>query len=409
MEALAVAVALCGGELVPGIISSIDGHPLLEVCGIARSVPDLMRLLERFAPAALFVSTSFVEELGQPDLGPEDAARLSAPVTFLITHGGAGWGEEKLAEMFRLPLKYGGLISADGHGEGDVHGEVRRKLDLFCSREGVAGPAQAGKAGPGGGSGLLAVMGCKGGVGATLFACSLAAAMSSCGRRVLLMETAREQSHLLYLKPGGEGKAVLDLLPMAEELSWDLVRMSVYRHAMGFHLLPFAGAEGPAADALVPDSFLRNLLFLFDHVIQDLQACSPRGVPALLHHDPQVLLVSLPDIMAATCARGVAARLRRAGLEYDRLKLVVNRCGSHHVLSPRELAQAAAAELFATLPVDQRSGLDFAELGELPRPDSPLGRAVTDAAAALGCGCATSSALRTRRLRRPWGRSSDIT
>jgi MinD-like ATPase involved in chromosome partitioning or flagellar assembly len=408
MESISVAVALPSGEMASDIIAVIGGHPLLDLCGVARSVPDLMRLLERFRPAVLLISPSLLEELGPPGPGTEDAARLSAPVSFLISQAETEWGGERLADLLRLPLKYGGLIGAGGSSEGDLFDEIKRKLEIYRDGEGLPFFPSSKDNRPGGRSGLFTVMGCKGGVGTTLFSCALAAAMSSSGRRVLLMEMKRELSQLAYLKPRGEGKAVLDLFPLAEEISWDLVRVSVYRHTAGFHLLPYGNGDGPMAEAAVPEPLLRNLLFLFDLVIQDFPASSLRGFPPLLHHDPEVLLLSLPDTLAATCARGVAACLRRTGLDYDRLRLVVNRCGSHHTLSPQELAGAAAIELLASLPDDARSGLDFAELGELPRADSPLGRAVLETAAALGCGGSPAGKATTlRRLKLRWGRTDD--
>lgn len=398
MEPISVAVALPNGEIASGVIAAIDGHPLLDLCGVARSIPDLMRLLQRFRPAALLISPSFLEELAPSALDADGSARLSVPVSFLLAQADMQWGEEGLSGLLRLPLRHGGIINAHGVAEGELFGEIKEKLDVYRAGEGLSGSPGRKEAEPGGSTGLFTVLGCKGGVGTTLLCCALAAAMSSRGRRVLLMEARRDLSQLRHLKPHDQGKALLDLFPLAEELSWDLIRVSVYRHAAGFHLLPYSGSDGPAADAAIPEALLRNLLFLFDVIVQDCSPCSLHGFPPLLHHDPEVLLVSLPDTLAATCACGIAARLRRAGLDYARLRLVVNRCGSHHTLSPPELARAAAIELLAALPDDTRSGLDFAELGELPRADSPLGKAVSETAAALGYG--NSPAARTNPLRR---------
>jgi MinD-like ATPase involved in chromosome partitioning or flagellar assembly len=401
MEAIAVAVAVPSGEMVSGVIASLDSHPLLDLCGVARSIPDLLRLLERFHPAALLISPSLLEEIGGCGLEAEDTARLSMPVSFLISHEDMEWGTERLAGLLRLPLKYGGLIGSGGAGCGDLFQEIKSKVHIH--RGGEDSPAAPrGTHGPGKRSGLLTLMGCKGGVGTTFLSCTLAAAMSSSGQRVLLMEMRRELSQLLFLKPRSEGKTVCDLLPLAEEISWDLIRVSVYRHAAGFFLLPY-GSGGPAVEAASPDILLRNLLFLFDLVIQDFPATSLLGIPTLLHHDPEVVMVALPDTLTATCARGVAAGLRETGLDHDRLRLVVNRCGSHHTLNPDELARAAGINLLAALPDDARSGLDFAELGELPGADSPLGRSVADMAAALDGACAqvgaTTARRRLRRLR----------
>ncbi|MDD3719000.1 MAG: hypothetical protein PHP28_10115 [Actinomycetota bacterium] len=408
MEPVSVAVALTNGEIASGIIAAIDAHPLLDLCGIARSVADLMRLLERFRPDALLVSPSLLEELAPSVLGADGSARLSKPVSFLLSQPDAQWGEERVSDLLRLPLRYGGLLDARGNRPDDLFGEIRRKLDVYRAGEGLSFPPVSKDGTAVSGRGLFAVIGCKGGAGATLLSCALAAAVSSSGRRVLLMESRRDLSQLQHLKPRGEGKTLLDLFPLAEELSWDLIRVSVYRHAAGFHLLPYCSGDGPVTDADVPDALLRNLLFLFDLVIQDIPSCHLHAFSPLLHHSPEVLLVSLPDTMAATCACGVAARLRRTGMDYDRVRLVVNRCGPHHTLSPPELAGLASTGLLAALPDDARSGLDFAELGELPHPDSPLGRAVGGMAGALGYGSGlTAKANPLRRLMKSRVRAGD--
>jgi MinD-like ATPase involved in chromosome partitioning or flagellar assembly len=257
---------------------------------------------------------------------------------------------------------------------------------------------------------LYTVMGTKGGVGTTLLTCALAAAMSSSERRVLLMEMDRSLSQLLYLKPRGDGKSLLDLYPMAEEISWDLIKASVHRHMAGFHLLPYGHGndDGVADGKPVPEPLMRNLLFLFDVIIQDLPCSSRRDFIPLLHYCPTVLLVSLPDTLSATCARSTAAYVSRTGLCQDHLRLVVNRCGPHHALEPVELARAVGIELLAAFPDDPRSGLDFAELGELPRNDSPLGKAAAAMAAALGFGDAPTVKAPTLQLfKRLRGRSAD--
>ncbi|MEW6554017.1 MAG: cellulose synthase operon protein YhjQ/BcsQ [Actinomycetota bacterium] len=398
MEAIAVAVAVPSGEMVSDVIASLDSHPLLDLCGVARSIPDLLRLLERFHPAALLISPSLLEEIGAYRLEAGDTARLCMPVSFLISHQDAEWGAERLAGMLRLPLKYGGLIGWNGTDSHDLFQEIKSKVQIHHTGERSPAAAPTWEGGRGERSRLIALMGCKGGVGTTFLACALAAAMSSTGPRVLLMEMPRELSQLLFLKSRGEGKTVCELLPLAEEISWDLVRLSVHRHAAGFYLLPY-GSGGPAAETASPVVLLRNLLFLFDLVIQDFPACRPSAIPALLHHDPEVIMFTLPDTLTATCARAIATSLRETGLDHGRLRLVVNRCGSHHTLGPDELARAAGIELLAALPDDARSGLDFAELGELPAADSPLGRAMADMAAAL-TGGQVSGATTRRRLRR---------
>lgn len=395
MNAISVAVALPSGEMASGIIATLENHPFLDLCGVARSLPDLMRLLDRFHPEVMLISPSLLEDLEPADLRPEDTRNLSSALSFLLSDPDMSWGEEELGRILRFPLQYCGLISREGSGGDDLFLQIKQKTNIHPPRERPNPSSMRGDNGPAGESGLFTVAGCKGGVGTTLLTCSLAAAFSSTGRRVLLMEMDRERSQLLYLKPRDEGKTLLDLLPMAEEISWDMVRLSVYHHAAGFYLLPYGRRESgvPGADTAVPEALLRNLLFLFDTVIQDLSGPISLDFLPLLHHSPMVILLSLPDTLSATCARGGAAFLRKTGLDHGRLRLVVNRCGSHHALRPDELAQAAGIELLAALPDDARSGLDFAELGELPRTDSPLGKAVAEMAAKLGFAAASAGRI----------------
>ena len=386
MDAISVAVALPSGEMASNIIARVESHPLLDLCGVARSVPDLLRLLGRFHPAVLLVSPFLLEDMETAELGAEDIRNLSAPLAFLLPGPEARWGGEELTRALRYPLRYCGIIARDVPASDELFHQIKQKMDIHSRRDDPHACAPAGASGHGRHPGLLTVTGSKGGVGSTLLACALAAALSSTGRRVLLMDLDRDLSQLLYLKPREEGKTLLDLLPLAEEISWELVRVSVCRHAAGFHLLPYGQRpeEGPGPEGAVPEALLRNLLFLFDVVIQDFPGHLRRDFLPLLHHSPTVLLVSLPDTLTANCARRSAAFLRRMGMDHARLWLVLNRCGPHHTLRPDELARAVGIKLLASLPEDPRSGLDFAELGELPRADSPLGRAVAEMAGSLG-------------------------
>lgn len=388
MEIISVAVAFNSGEMASEIIASIDDHPFLDLCGIARSVPDLVRLLERFLPQALVMSLALLEELDPSSLERKEALALSLPLTFLIPSPDMRWEEAELARILHLPLRFGGLLAGDLADGVNLFQEIKDKVELHKGVKSRPSRELKPSCRWEEGTGLYTVMGTKGGVGTTLLACSLAAAVSSSGRRVLLMEMDRSLSPLLHLKPHGEGKALLDLFPLAEEISWDLIRASVHHHAAGFYLLPHGhgGGDGAAHAKGVPEPLMRNLLFLFDVVIQDLPASSRGDFLPMLHYCPTVLPVTLPDTLSATCARSIAAYLHKTGLDHDHLRLVVNRCGPHHALEPAELARAVGIDLLVTLPDDPRSGLDFAELGELPRSDSALGKAAMGMAAALGFG-----------------------
>jgi MinD-like ATPase involved in chromosome partitioning or flagellar assembly len=385
VETISVAIAVPSGETATRLIGMLEGHPLLDFCGAARSLPDLMRLLAKFRPAVLLISPSMLEEM-DASLRDEEEGLLVSPLSFLIANREGPGGGMDISRALRHPLRYAGFIEVSSSSEEAIFQIIKRKVELYSGMAPPPAPYPDGTTARQRRSSLIAVMGPKGGVGSTLISCALASCLGAPGRRVLLMDMDSGLSQLLHLNPRGEGKTVLELLPLAEELSWELVRVSVYRHAAGFHLLPYGVRPGrrEREDEGTLHSLLRNLLFLFDAVVLDCSRFSVRDYLPLLHHSPATLLVSLPDTLSANCARRAVASLRRGGADLRNMRLIVNRCGSRHILRPQELARAIGVELLAQLPEDERSGLDFAELGELPGMDSPLGKATAQVAAALG-------------------------
>jgi MinD-like ATPase involved in chromosome partitioning or flagellar assembly len=406
MNQISVAIALQGGEIASAAIDLIDGHPLLDFCGAARSMPDLVRLLERFRPQVLLISPSILEDLMVNPPQGEALKILSDPLSFLFYGLDLKWRAEDLARAWRQPLRYCGIINITDVDSEELFRLIKEKVSLYScgSRESraVDGANRASR--------FLVMTGCKGGVGNTLLSCALSAALVSSQRRVLLMDMDADLSQLLHIKNGAEGKSLTDLLPMAEDISWDLIRVSINKHPSGFYLLPYGlrPYEGVDIEEALRVPFLRNMLFLFDVVIMDYPRSLGRDFRTLLHHEPTVILVSLPDTLSANCAKRKVAFIRRSGIEQAQLRLILNRCGSHHALGPDEIARATGLDLLACVPEDDRSGLDFAELGQIPRPDSNLGRAANLAAASLGFEITLEGKAGGRKGLRMWrGRSQE--
>ena len=253
---------------------------------------------------------------------------------------------------------------------------------------------------------FIVFSGCKGGVGNTLISCSFAAVSALEDKRVVLVEMGGVRSQLIHLKSTIDGKTLIELAPMAEELSWDLLRVSLYRHPSGFHLLPSSrrGAPAQTPNPRVHGSLLRNLLFLFDVVILDLQNPWGGEFSFLLPFSPLVNIVTLPDTLSTACARDAAESMRRGGMDASRMRLLVNRYGGNHVLGLEEMARATGMAVAAAFPYDARSGLDFCEMGEIPRPMSPLGKATASLAAGLGLVPHGSNGARTDKPSYRFGR-----
>lgn len=400
METISLALALPGGD-TSGLAEVVEGHPLLHLCGVARTPEDLERLLRRFSPDMLLISRQMVLEVDGETLERWREERLGLFPALLVTGDGLPAGEADLPDLLRVPFAFCGVVDAGDANAEKLYLQVRERVDLFRSHLKADRDTH-----PGGGpasTGPVILCGAKGGVGNTLLACALAASQARLERRVLLVDLDRERSQLSMLKPEGVNKSLVDLLPLAEDLSWEMARVSMYRHPAGFHLLPFGNhaRKGMDRPLRLPRPFFRNLDFLFDVVIVDLPGhLAQEFLPSLLPWR-NLVVVTQAEAMSARCARLLGQVVRGFGVDPSGLRLAINRYGRHAALQPHEISRAAGIRDVFLLPEDPRSGLDFAELGRLPLPDSPLGKAVAGLNAFLEGEDSSPASTSPSRLLRP--------
>lgn len=375
MDTITVALALPAGDS-SHLADLVAGHPLLELCGVARTFEDLVRLLLRFSPDILVISQQMALELDDETLSRWREARLGIVPALLVPGLELPDGEADLSALFRAPFAFCGTVVAESADAEKLYLLAREKVELFRQREGKPRTMGKGRRPPSAGPVILC--GSKGGVGNTFLACALAAHHAGRDKRVLLVDLDRERSQLSILKPEGSNKCLLDLLPLAEDLSWEMARVSLYRHPSGFYLLPFGQRprRGGETSLRLPGPFFRNLDFLFDTVVVDLPGHLAHEFLPFLLPSRSLAVVTQPDALSARCARGLGQSIRGFGIDPSSLCLVINRYGGQALLQPHEISRAVGIENVFLVPDDPRSGMDFAELGELPPPESPVGKAV---------------------------------
>ncbi|MBC7253099.1 MAG: hypothetical protein H5T72_03920 [Actinobacteria bacterium] len=375
MDILSVGLALPSGE-ASRLAEMVDGHPLLEACGVARTPEDLGRLLHRFHPDMLLISARMLLEMDEEWTSLFNGQRSGLIPTLLVEGGDPTLESADLAQLFRGPFAFCGTVHPARTESELLYRQIKERVELFRGTTPRVTFKGEGKrlSGPG----LVVMVGGKGGAGNTLLAATTAAAYAASEKRVLLVDLDRERSQLSIFKPEGTGKNLVDLLPMAEDISWEMARVSIYRHPVGFYLLPFGqpSRKGGSRNSGIPASLFRNLNFLFDTVVVDLPGhLAEEFLPALL--PCRVLaVVTLADAVSARSARAISRSLRGFGADPRALRLIINRYGGNSTLQPHQISNAVGIENVFTIPDDPRSGLDFAELAKLPRPESPLGKAV---------------------------------
>ena len=218
---------------------------------------------------------------------------------------------------------------------------------------------------------VVAVVGARGGAGATFVATHLAAAFADRGLRAVLVDLDLACGDVAAaLGIGGEdASSILDLVPVADELSPDHLDRALIRHPRGFAAL-LAPPRAIEPGALAP-GVARGILALLAGAADVLVAHLPRaldaGARAALDLADEVLLVSGLDLFSLYGARRTAGTLRRGDRPAD-LRVVLN-APDGRGLGPRDVERILGVRPLATIRFDGRVA-PAQDRGELLPPRS---------------------------------------
>jgi len=185
---------------------------------------------------------------------------------------------------------------------------------------------------------VIAVLGAKGGVGATLVASQLAVTLQELGERTALLDLAL---------PQGDAALHLDLQPAyalvgaareAVALDATFLRTLLSPHRSGVQLLA-ATERAEDAELLRAEPVERALALLradFDWVVVDLGRSWSEGSVKALDLASQVILVMELDVPALANARRQLELLERLGVSGSRVHVVENRHGRAEALTGRD-------------------------------------------------------------------------
>ena len=317
-------------------------------------VLDLIRQAARQDP---FVGILLLSSSADPDLvrvAMEAGARSVAPVTFTI---------DDLAQRIESAASWAGIVRQH------VAGEASRAI----------------------GTGHVVLFaGGKGGVGTTSVAVHVALEAAASGRQTCMVDLDLQTGDVAALLNITHRRDVVDLVPIADEISGQALDDVLYRHASGLEVLlaPREGERGEEVTERVARAILGALKSRFDVIVVDVgSVLTPAGAAGVEIAD-QAVLVATPDVLSLRGARSMARMWDRLQLRREGDAVVLLNRTSRHVEVQPDLAARLARPLTISpvaVPAAFRAFEAAANTGDPARVvDRDVRRALARVAEAVG-------------------------
>jgi len=231
---------------------------------------------------------------------------------------------------------------------------------------------------------VMGVIGAKGGVGATTFACTLAAELRlQTAQKVLLADLDSDGGNVLFLV-GIESKySILDAISNSQRLDVNCWEAIVAQTSDGLHVISSAALPG---DPRPEPASLRDVLAF-------TQPLYPWSVLDLgrLNQDSSALVAALTDVFVVTStaipslynAKRVIEALQAEAIEPNRIRLIVNHVGESQPWSRGELNNMFGVATYGTVPNDARELHTAGVQKRLPGKNSNIRQAIAGLARKL--------------------------
>jgi pilus assembly protein CpaE len=217
---------------------------------------------------------------------------------------------------------------------------------------------------------VVAVMGTKGGVGATVLTCQLAASLQEAGGRVALVDLNYPLGDVALHFDVEPTYTLADLARAEEELDATYLRTILKGHESGIQILaaPSLMEDAESIRSLHVERVLPILRSEFDWVIVDVsRSWNEASVQALTLAD-QVLLVSLFDVPTLNHARQHKKLLEGLALSGSRTRMVGNRHAKGDAVTVGDFKRVLGSEPDALIPND------YATTAESVNQGRPIGQ-----------------------------------
>ena len=221
---------------------------------------------------------------------------------------------------------------------------------------------------------VLALLGARGGAGATTLAVHLSTFMARLsGKRVLIIDLHRQLGHVgLYLGLPMAEYHFYDLVRNIGRIDADLLNGFVVREVNGVDVLPapdgLFGLTDVAMDAV--QQTIRYLRGAYEYVVIDCCQGVGGANEAAIAESDQVYMVATPDVPALRDLSRYVDRLLQYNFPVGKLKVLINRYRSRGEVALKEISEAVRLPVALTIPNSSEELITAMNTGKPVLPSS---------------------------------------
>lgn len=333
------------GEFAGIVAQLVAQHPGVEVRA-AESLASVSFTQE--PPLVLVVSPSAVPGLGCEAARAAGAA--GAPTLVVVV------AKEVDTELLRSALKSG---VRDVLTVAEPATEIARAvLEAHACAEEQHGSSAHEPAAPAAVTGgrVVTVFSTKGGVGKTVLATNLGAALAkSLNMRTALVDLDLQFGDVGIMLGLAPEHTIFDVAASIERLDEDLLRGHMTHHDSGLDVLlaPVRPEDAETVTAGRIGRILALLREMYDVVVIDTAAALDEVVLTALDKSDAVYAMTMMDVASIKNMKISVQKLAQLGYANQLVHVVLNRADSKVWLQPQEVERAVGSEIFARIPSDR--------------------------------------------------------